>query len=294
MARPRRGLAPAAWALAAIALALAASPPVPALALRKLHIDALGMRADRTRVNVGEVFHLAIHARVRERVGALDELIVPDVGTMQLLGDERSVTSAAGGTDVVETLTLEPVQSGTFTFAGAYLDVLDARSGKPTRFSANPVRVVVESPGAFYGNAWSALRSLLIGTAVALAAVLASVAVAIALVRTRRRRQPPAAPAAPVAVAAPPPSRTPRDVVADALRAYRTSPANGSLMALRNALFAAAGARAGATLRDALAATPDHGLRTALIAAERAAFGPDFARGAASLELIDSTESWLR
>ena len=54
------------------------------------------MHADFTHVKVGQVFHLAIHARVRENVAALDELVIPDVGTMQLEGDERNVTSSAG------------------------------------------------------------------------------------------------------------------------------------------------------------------------------------------------------
>ena len=45
-------------------------------------------------------------------------------------------------------------------------------------------------------------------------------------------------------------------------------------MRLRESLFAAAGAGAGATLRDAVVATPDRALRVALDAAERTAFGP--------------------
>ena len=93
------------------------------------------------------MFHLAIHVRVRENVAALDELVVPDVGTMQLEGDERHVTSSPAGTDVVETLTLEPTAPGTFTFKRAYLDAIDARTRKPSRFSANPVRVVVGAHG---------------------------------------------------------------------------------------------------------------------------------------------------
>ena len=62
---------------------------------------------------------------------------------------------------------------------------------------------------------------------------------------------------------------------------------------MRGALFVAAGTNAGATLRDALAATSDGALRPALIAAERTAFGPAHERDAASVELIAATESWL-
>ena len=64
-------------------------------------------------------------------------------------------------------------------------------------------------------------------------------------------------------------------------------------MRLRGALFVAAGTNAGATLRDALAATTDRELRAALTAAERTAFGPAHERDAASSELIGATGTWL-
>ncbi len=293
MARARRSLALAALCAALTAGAVPAGPSLAA-ALPRLHVDALSMRADRTQVQVGETFHLAIHVHVREPVTRLDELVIPDVGTMQLLGDERNVSTSPSGADVVETLTLEPTQAGTFTFAGAYLDAIDARTGKPSRFSSNPVRVVVAAPAPRLGEAvWSAVQLLV--AMVLWALVVAVVIAAIVLVvRFRRRPRPVVDAAAPVVPAAPPPARSPRDVVADALRAYRDSPANGSLLRLRGALFVAAGASEGATLRDALARTDDAALRDALIAAEHAAFGPTHAREASSETLIRTTEGWLR
>jgi hypothetical protein len=296
MARARRLAAtPVAAKLPAVAAALLALAvtAAPAQALRALHVDALSMRADHTHVRLGDVFHLTIHVHVREPVAALDELVIPDVGTMQQLGDERQAGTTPSGTDVVETLTLEPTQSGTFTFPGAYLDAVDARTGKPSRFSANAVRVVVDKPDTIAGDAVSALTKLLAWTALGALAALVALGIPIALALARARRTAPA-PAAPVPAAPPPVRRTARDEVADALRAYRSAPANGSLTRLRAALFAAAGARDGATLRDALAATPDGALRGALIAAEHAAFGPDHTRDAASADLIQSTEGWLR
>ena len=97
-----------------------------------------------------------------------------------------------------------------------------------------------------------------------------------------------------VAPPPPPPRTTPRDAVASALRAYRTAPADGALLGLRGALFAAAGVSPGATLRDALAATSDGSLRAALAAAEHAAFGPAVQRDDASQRLVVATEEWLR
>lgn len=275
-------------------LALAPAAASAQGGLRTLHVEALAMRADRSTLRVGEVFHLAIHVRVRERVAALDELVVPDVGTMQLLGDERSTTRAAAGTDIVETLTLEPTASGRVTFAPAYLDAIDARTHRPSRFSSNPVTVIVGAPAATA----IATTHMAIAFATALLALLALVAalgILIALGRLRARRErasvtiaPPLAPPQPAAAV------PPRDRVAAALHAFRTAPSPVTLLALRGELFRAAGASAGATLRDALRANGDGGLRAALMAAERAAFGPAEARADAAVELADATETWLR
>jgi hypothetical protein len=275
------------------ALLLALALPANAQSLRRLHVDALSMRVDRAQLHVGQVFHLAIHARVRENVQALDELVIPDLGTMQSLGDERHTVHVPGGTDVVETLTLQPTVSGPFRFQPAYFDAIDARTGKPSRFSSNVVTVVVEGPSRLDSMAAQLTAALERAAVIALGLIVALV-LATALARRLRR---PAKPS-PVRVAAAPPPlpprREPRDVVADTLCEYRVTPSTGQLHALRAALFAAAGVSSGATLRDALTHAPDQRLREALIAAERGAFGPEYARAAASVELIDATEAWLR
>lgn len=288
-------LAPRLAALGLTILSLTMPRPAAAEGLRTLQVDALSMRADRTHLRVGEVFHVAIHVHVRERVGALDELVVPNVGTMQLEGDERAVSGSPNGTDVVETLTLEPAVAGTFTFNPAYLDAIDGKTGKPTRFSTDPVRVVVDPAGVAYPSS-RAMWGIAGEIAIIVATIVAVAIGIVAIVRSRRRgpRPSPVLAAAPPIPASGPPPRTVRDEVADALRAYVSAPANGSLVRLRAALFAAAGARPGATLRDALATTGDPALRTALGAAERTAFGPAYLRDASSVELIDGTQAWLR
>jgi hypothetical protein len=285
----------ATFAGAALALAFLLPLVLPAQAqsLRRLHVDALSMRADRTRLHVGEVFHLAIHVRVREKVQALDELVLPDLGTMQSLGDERHTTHGPKGTDVVETLTLEPVTSGSFTFAPAYLDAIDARTGRPSRFSSNAVTVGVEGPPLLDSFAARLIRVIERSALVALGVIVLIVVLA-ALGRRLVRRERRVVKPQPAVVVPPAPPRAARDVVAEALRGYRVTPSTGQLLALRTALFSAAEVSNGATLRDALAQTPDHRLRVALIAAERTAFGPEYTRDAASVELLDATEAWLR
>ncbi len=283
----------------AAALASAAAPAAAqAQALRTLHVSALSMRADRERVPIGTVFHLAIHVRVRENVAALDELVIPDVGTMQLLGDERSVTHGGGGTDAVETLTLQPSHSGAFTFRPAYLDAIDANTGKPSRFSSNAVRVeILPTAGAHPPPRYGALAERAVELVLLVLAAIALVLGFRAFVRLRRARARSEAHAAPPFVAPAPepvPARTPREEVADALRTYRTAPAGPALRRLRAALFTAAGTNGGSTLGDALGGTSDHALRLALIAAERAAFGPPHERDGASSELVTAAEAWLR
>jgi len=272
-------------------LALAAVPVLAgADSLRALHVIALGMHADTTRVRIGEPFHIAVHVRVRENVAALDELVIPDVGRLQIIGDERHTTHGAAGTDVVETITLQAAAAGTYAIAPAYLDAIDARTGRPSRFSSNPLTIVVAPPGALLPqNPLGGLLRVLSWVAL----VLAVLALGAAVIGYRRRRRTPVPAPASQPAPPPPPPRTPHDDVADALRAYRVSPSGAALLRLRAALFAAAGASDGATLSDALAATSDARLRSALRAAERTAFGPANERDASSGELIDVTAGWL-
>jgi hypothetical protein len=267
-----------------LALVLSLSPPAQAQAqaLRPLHVVALSMRTDHVRLHVGEVFHLAIHVRVRENVQAIDELVIPDLGTMQSLGDERRTTHIADGTDVVETLTLEPTTAGAFTFQPAYFDDVDARTGRPSRFS------LVDTFAARLVHAIE--RIVVVGLGLVVLIILMGAFARRLARRPRRVVKPPPAPPPPP----PPVPVTAHEAVAEALRGYRVTPSTAQLLGLRAALFAAAGVSSGATLRDALAQAPDHRLRVALVAAERGAFGPEYARDAASAELVDATEAWLR
>ncbi|HZO94582.1 MAG TPA: hypothetical protein VFB22_12575 [Candidatus Baltobacteraceae bacterium] len=297
MIRAASRLVAAAFVVAvAAAFAAGSGAPSSAQALRKLHVTALSMRADRTRVRVGGIFHLAIHVHVRENVTALDELVIPDVGTMQLLGDERAVSHGGGGTDDVETLTLEAVKSGPFTFRPAYLDAIDANTGRPSRFSSNAVRVDVVPPAAEASRTYGRFAEIAIEALLALLAVVAvflGVRAAVRLRQARARSTTDVAPPQPRAAPVPAPARSPREEVADALRAYRAAPDEPALRRLRAALFAAAGSNGGATLNDALRTTSDRELRAALVAAERAAFGPPAQRAAASQQLVSAAQGWL-
>jgi hypothetical protein len=262
--------------------------PASAQGLRTLHVVTLSMTADRTNVRLGGDFHLTIHARVREHVSALDELVVPEVGTMHLLGDERRVRRGPAGTDVDETLTLEPIDAGSFTLPGAFLDAIDGRTGKPTRFTANAVQVTVGPAAPAAGNGWLRRAALAL-----LGLLVAAMGVTLALRIAGRGRG-----AAPVAVASVPllasASAAPRSVVRDALAAYCTAPSSDTLATLRGAVLAAAGTAPGATTRDALAATSDEQLRATLRAAEAATFASEDARSTAKEQFVETARGWLK
>ncbi len=253
------------------------------------------MRADRRQVAVGEDFHLTIHARVAQRIDALDDLVIPDVGTMHVLGDERHVTHGPAGTDVDEVLTLEPAEPGLVTIAGATLDAIDDRTGKPTRFTADTVRIQI-GPPASTGLPWERIiAGVILGGAVVAMGALALTRLA------RPRRSAEIAPSVPAVVVAAPVAvaLSPRDDVRVALRAYRAQPSRGTVDTLRAALYRASGVAGGATLADALRSVRDERLRTALRAADAAAFGPP-ATGESRAQpdgietaLSTAVESWL-
>ncbi len=268
--------------------------PAAAQGLRTLHVQALTMRTDRAVVAVGEDFHLTIHVRVAERVAELDDLVIPDVGTMHVLGDERHVTHDSAGTDVDEVLTLEPAEPGLVAIAGATLDAVDARTGKPTRFTADPVRIRVGPVTG--GPPWErVIAGLVLAVALVIMGVLALVRIA------RSRRSQPSAPAqAAVVVPSPAVAPSPRDSVRAALHAYRAQPSRITLHALRAELYRASGAAPGATLLDALRTVHDERLIAALREADTAAFAPPpaFKNGAQAHEdgaaLTTAVEAWLR
>ena len=160
-----------------------------------------------------------------------------------------------------------------------------------------PSRVPTASAPRFEGlrAALAAVWGVLWRTVLALALFVIGIVAAARVLRRPRPVIPNAVEGPPItaarAVAGPAPSQA--DRVANALRAYRTTPGGAALERLREELFIAAGVDAGATLRDALLAAPRGPLHDALISADDAAFGPAHVRDAASSRLIAATEAWL-
>jgi hypothetical protein len=267
-----------ALALAAIALPSFGTPaPVFAALYATLHVRSFTMSVDRASVAVGEPFHLTISAHVDERVLQIDNLTLPDLSGFESLGDERRCTASSSGSDCVEIVTLDATIPGQRTIAGATLDAIDGRNGKPSRFTSDAVTIDVTGgpadplTGLVTGFLFGALRALIVF-------ILICIAIgALVWGYSVRRRTATPAPAAPAPAATPPPPPPDPDARFRALVAeLANAPTRANALRVRHELRAAMNAREEETYADLSrrhAGSPrDLG---ALGAVERAAFCED-------------------
>ena len=277
---------------AAFALAVFAAMAAPALALQHVHVTVLSIQADRTHVRIGEQFHLIVRAHVRESVPRLDGVVLPDLVDFNTIADERQYNAGPGGTDYVETLTLNPLREGKFTIGPVVFDVFDTRTKRPVRNSSTNLVQVTVGPLAPL-DPWIAVRGFVFALLrAALTAILAIAAIAgLAYLYSRRKRAPLPLVAAPLADPEPA-AAPPIDECASALARLRADHDRPSAIAARAYVWRRAGAPEGATLSAVLSmnATLDPALRAALIAAERATFIEPERMHTAIDELIERLE----
>lgn len=213
-------------------------------------------------------FSVTLTIRVSERVKRLDNVFLPELFGTEELGDEYSISSDASGTTYRETMELVAHAGGRVGLGAAFLDAVDARNGKLSRFRSNPLTLDVAGPGYPRDSFWLPFLS------VALFAGIAGIALWNLLGRSRAR--PPAAPE-PEPQAAPPPQREPDRSLELALAQVRMRRDRMSVMNARERLWEEVGAAKGQTLADVLtlpvAAHPR--TRALLVALERAAFIDD-------------------
>lgn len=267
---PRNALAAGGFALA---LALAGGAACAQQQLARLHVDALGMHADRTFARVASAIHVTIHLHVRERVASLDGVVLPDLTNLAILGDERRLHDDPTGTDYVEMLTLTGLRPGVAHLTPAHLDAIDALNGRPTRFSSNDLTIRIEpEAGAVRSPGW---RSLLWRAFLMAFGIVAGAVVLIALIRMRVRREP-RNDSAPLAVTALP-AVEPRSALERALARLRSERTRDDAVLTRAALRDFARAGRDETLESVLVRLDgtDGALRAALRLAERAAFVAD-------------------
>ena len=249
-----------------------------AQSLQRLTVTQLTLSADTTTPRIEVPFHLVVTAHVRERISELDNLDLPILAELELLGDEHVLVPQSGGTTYRETITVVAHHSGAITIAPVTLDATDARSGKNFRYSSNSLTLHVQGPAAAIaaaGDAWQGLRSLL-SALLRLLLILAGFAGIVVLAAVLIRRRAPAAPPPPVVTLAPPVpvARDPRAVFREALGALQHDRSRTGAMRARHIIRRMVGATDAETLADVLRrpSASDPQLRDLLNALERAGF----------------------
>jgi len=264
--------------LTGIVLVSAASLAIAhAQSLQRLTVTQLTLAADTTTPRIEMPFHLIVTAHVRERISELDNLDLPILAELELQGDEHVTVASRTGTTYRETITVVAHHSGTITIAPVTLDAIDARNGKPTRFSSNSLTLHVAGPSAaiaattnVFGN-FVALFFFLVRLVLWVLGIGIVLFIVAALVR--RRPRPIAAPA--VTLAPPKPViRDPKTQLRAALAALRADRSRAGAMRARHIVRQMVGATDAETLADVMRRplVQDRDTRDLLRALERAGF----------------------
>lgn len=257
-------------ALAALPIALAATAAAGAQGLPRLTVTAFALSADTTEPRVGSRFHVIVTLHVVQEVAQVetisDTLQLPDLAALEILGDERGLSTGPQGSVYRESVVVEAQSSGRLTIDPARFEAIDARDGKAKEWSTNALVLhVLGTPGQELERAAALAARIAIAIVVALV-VLAS------LLLVAARRTPPAAAHDPPPE--PPREPTERERLLEALALLRAEPARSGAMQARAVLHRMVGASHGETLDDVmLRAQQTHpGLLQVLPAIERAAF----------------------
>jgi hypothetical protein len=265
---------------AALVAFLSVVSAVGAQALQRLTVGSFVLSADTDRPQVDAPFHLIVTLHVRERVAQIENLELPILAELELLGDERRLESGASGTAYRETITVVAHHAGSIAIGPAVLQAVDARDHRAKQYSTNGLALnvrgaantvpLVESTAARL--AWIALR-LVLWIAGALCAV------AVLVLVFRRRSAIPAAVAPSAEPAPPPPVRTflPHEELREALTVLRAEPTRATAVRVRALAWRVHGASDGETLADVLLrpAANEPAVRDVLRSLERAAFTYD-------------------
>jgi hypothetical protein len=271
---------------AALAIALCALFPavVRAAPLQRLTVTSFTLSADTAKPELEVPFHLIVSLHVRETVPEIDNINLPVLVDVELLGDTRATQAGPGGTDYRETITVVAHHTGKIALAPATLQVIDARDGKAKQYSTNSLNLEVvgatipTTPDEVSPAIWNIGRQLL-GWLLIWAIGIGAIVLIVVLLA---RRRPQAAPA-PVGTPPPPaprpamPMRTRRERLQDALTVLRADRNRPTAVRVRAVVWELIGASEGETLADVLRRpeAADPRMAGVLRALERAAFTYD-------------------
>jgi len=266
---------------------LAASGAARAQTLQRLTVESFALSADTTQPQVEVPFHVIVTLRVRENVGEINNLQLPMLAQLELLGDERKTVSDPSGTRYQEVVTVVAHTDGRIVIAPATLQAIDARDGKPKQWFTNDLPLAVHSSAARIANGVAVGMSAHVAQIFAALLWLALVvgAVVLTLFLLRRRTPVAAAPAVPVSYQQAPALEAPllseaerrRRQIQDALLVLGAERTRSAAIRVRAAIWRVIGAPEGETLGDVLR-RPGCGegtLRDLLVALERSAFTYD-------------------
>lgn len=286
--------------LLAIGAFAACALPAPAQNLQRLTVQSFTLASDTPQPRLEVPFHLVLTLRVRERVGEIDNLVLPILAAVELQGDERHYEVGPAGTLYSETITVVAHHTGKITIAPATLQAIDARDGREKQWYSNGLTldVVGGSLLPIHGMGRTVAHAARFAFVVLLWAVGILCGIAVLLLVFRRRPAPVAVavPAAPAPVPAPVPvRRTRREQLEDALTVLRAERSRAAAVRVRAAVWHMLGVSEGATLDDVLR-SPEAGdarMRTLLRALERGAFTYDDDLRPAIDAACDALEGYL-
>ena len=281
-------------ALFAGALLLA---PASAQTLQHLTVTQFTLTADTNSPKLEQPFHLIVSVHVKQTLAGIENLDLPVLAELELLGDERRVTRDASGTTYRESIEVVAHHTGDVRIAPATLDAVDARDERAKRFFSNDLSLTVAGgplqPLREAGHVAGAIFRALVTLAVWLLCAAAAIFVAVTVFRRRRVSLP-----APAVVEDPVPVRRPRDphdLLRDGLLTLRAEPTRYSAVQVRSLARALVGANDTETLSDVLRrpGANDVRMRDVLRSLERAAFTYDSDLPAAIDAAIASLEHAL-
>jgi hypothetical protein len=272
----KQSLALVAAIVATVFLPCAARPQ----ALQRLTVDSFTLTSDTPHPQLEVPFHLILKLRVGQRVTDIENLVLPILAELELLGDERHYYVGNDGTEYRETITVVAHHTGTIVVAPATLQAVDARDGRAKQWYSNGLMLNVGGGGLLplrrverdaLRVAPEAFRVVLWGTG-----VLCGLAILVLLFTHRPR---PAAPPAAETTAPPVPvrPRSQREQLEDALTVLKAERTRSAAVCVRSAIWRMIGASDGETLEDVLQRSQARNarMRALLVALERAAFTYD-------------------
>jgi hypothetical protein len=245
-----------------------------AQALQRVTVTQFRLAANTTTPQVEQPFRLIITVHVHERINDLEDLDLPILAALEILGDERRLASDTDGTTYTETIDAVAHHTGRIAIDPAILDVIDARDGRPKQYASNSLVLIVgAAPLAPLHNAGPAVASLLralLRILMTLLTLIALVAVIVLLFRRTARVPVPLGPP----IAAEPMPLDPKARLRDALAILRVERTRATAMRVRAVVRGLVGASETETLGDVLRrpGATDPAMRSLLIALERAGF----------------------